>query len=376
MNKRINVLQLIASSHGGGATHVRDLAAMLPKDEFQVTVTMPTDGGNVSPAEIAATGATFTAVSINQGFQWRAIQKIRELLRENSFDLMHMHGARAGLYGRLAVIGLAKRPKLLFSIHGFATPYYSTPKKLVYLLIEFLLQRVTDGTICVAQAEANLFMQYQLTIPDKIHVINPGIPLERFHTLPDTTRLQESLKLTDDPIIVTICRLHIPRDFETLLTAVKTITQTIPAVQLLIAGDGPMRAAIEQKIETLHLTGHVKLLGFRQDIPELLQLADVFTLTSTGWEGFPISTLEAQAMGCPVVVSDAGGASEAVLHQQTGLVVPKNDSGALAQALLHLLTNDALRTQLGQQGKRRAQQSFSRADMVQRITAVYKQLCH
>ncbi|MCP5101322.1 MAG: glycosyltransferase family 4 protein [Chloroflexi bacterium] len=374
MSHRINVLQLIASSHGGGASHVYDLAAMLPKDQFQVTVAMPEDGGNVSAAEIEATGTNFTAVSINQGFQWQEIQKIRALLKAKSIELLHVHGARAGLYGRLAVIGLSKRPKLLFSIHGFATPYYNLPKKLVYLIIEFLLQRITNGTICVAQAEANLFLKYRLTNPSKIHTINPGIPLERFIMTPDITQLRESLQVTDAPIILTICRLHIPRDFKTLLTAVKNIQRTVPNTNLLIVGDGPMRATIEQQIETLGLTKQVKLLGFRRDIPDLLQLADIFTLTSTGWEGFPISTLEAQAMGCPVIISDAGGSSEAVLHNQTGLIVPKNDVAALEHAFLTLLTNDELRSKLGHQGEIRARQSFSRNEMIKRITAVYKKL--
>ena len=372
MIKPLAILQLIASSHGGGASHVRDLAAMLPQDKFHTTVAMPEDGGNVSAAEIEATGADFTAVSINSGFNWQAIKKIRALIKEKSIDLIHVHGARAGLYGRLATISLPNRPKLLFSIHGFATPYYSLPKKLIYLIIEFLLQHVTDGTICVAQAEAELFLQYRLTKPNKIHVINPGIPLERFTTIPDTSYLRESLQLADDQIILTICRLHIPRDFDTLLTAVNNIRQTLPHIQLLIVGDGPMRSEIEQQVEQLGLTNHVKLLGFRKDIPALLHIADVFTLTSTGWEGFPISTLEAQAMGCPVVVSDAGGSSEAVLHNRTGLVVQKKDSNALSEALQQLLTDTALRTKFGNQGKQRATQSFSRQVMVEHITAVYQ----
>jgi glycosyltransferase involved in cell wall biosynthesis len=371
MRKRCRVLQLIASSHGGGASHLLDLAALLPKEQFDVMVAMPEDGGNVSPAQIEAAGAAFTAVSINAGFRWREVQHIRTLLQEKSIDLLHVHGARAGLYGRLAALTLPQRPRLLFSIHGFATPYYSIPKKLVYLALEHLLQRVTDATICVAQAEAALFLQYRLTRPEKVHVIHPGIQLERFTPTPNVVKRRQRLQLSNGPFILTVCRLHIPRDFDTLLTAVKKVTRAIPNVQLLIVGDGPMRAAIEKQIKALSLTNQVKLLGFRQDIPELLQAADIFTLTSNGWEGFPISTLEAQAMGCPVIVSDAGGASEAVLHRQTGLVVPQSDAAALEMALLELLTNEALRIKLSEQGKQRAIQSFSSREMVKRVTAVY-----
>lgn len=374
-HSRFNILQLIASSHGGGATHVLDLAALLPRDQFAVTVAMPQDGGNVSREAIEATGATFVPVEIRDGLKLGELMKVRRLVQNGRFHLIHVHGARAGLYGRIAALTLPNRPKLIFSIHGFATPYYATPKKQLYLGLERLFQHVTDHTICVAQAERQLFLSYGLTVPEKTSVIHPGIPLERFQPnqhSPDQLRRQ--LNLADAPVILTVCRLHIPRDFETLLTAVSSVKQTIPTIHLLIVGDGPMRAEIEAKIDALGLTQNVTLLGFRQDIPDLLAAADIYTLTSSGWEGFPISTLEAQAMGCPVVVSDAGGSGEAVLHGQTGLVVPKRDPNALAQAYLSLLQKPDLRNKLGQNGAKRARTRLSRQVMVGGITAVMQTL--
>ena len=371
MAKQRKVLQLIASSHGGGATHVLDLATLLPKERFKVTVAMPEDGGNVSRAAIETSGSEYIPLDIRSGLKLSGLKKVRSLLKNGRFHILHVHGARAGLYGRLAALTLRQKPKIIFTVHGFATPYYATPKKQLYLLLERLFQLVTQQTICVAQAEADLFLAYRLTHQAKISVIHPGIPLERFNglnTQAESTRRQ--LALPKGPIILTVCRLHIPRDFDTLLTAVALTQQTVPTVQLLIVGDGPLRAAIQAKISALDLTNHVHLLGFRQDIPQLLGLAHIFSLTSSGWEGFPISTLEAQAMGCPVVVSDAGGSAEAVLHQQTGLVVPKRDANALAAAFTQLLQDDVLRRKLGQQGVERAQKSLSRERMVAKLTAV------
>jgi glycosyltransferase involved in cell wall biosynthesis len=366
----IPILQVIASSHGGGATHVLDLATALPASQFRVTVAMPDDGGNVSPEEIRAGGARFYPIGIRHGFHWQEVRELRRFIQANRFELVHVHGARAGLYGRLAVWGGERRPKVLFSIHGFATPYYAWPQKFTYLALERLLQRITDKTICVARAEAELFLKYRLSPPEKVEVIHPGIPLDRFRDVPANS-LRETLGVGQSPVILSVCRLNIPRDFVTLLRAVQTIQQAIPDVQLVIAGDGPQKAEVEGQIVALDLAKHVHLLGFRQDIPQLMAMADVFVLTSYGWEGFPISALEAQAAGLPVVISDAGGSAEAIIHGQTGLVVPKCDVPALADALQGILMDHEVRQVMAMNGRQHAQRSLSRQRMIEQIEAVY-----
>lgn len=375
--KRHKILQLIASSHGGGATHLLDLATLLSKKKFEVTVAMAADNGNVSPSQIQAAGSTFIPLPIHAGFDLSELKKLRGILQNNHFDLLHIHGARAGFYGRLAVQTLRHKPKVIFSIHGFATPYYASPKRQIYLSLERYFQRVTDHTICVAQAEQADFLRHIQVEEEKTSIIHPGIPLERFNASEiDSLSIQTLLKDTNSPIILIICRLNIPRDFETLLTAVALTKKVFPTLTLLIVGDGPLRGAVETKIKTLGLQSQVKLLGFRQDIPALLAAADIYTLTSSGWEGYPISTLEAQALGCPVVISDAGGAAEAVRHEQTGLVVPKHNPQALANAFCQLLNNEQLRKKLGENGRKRAKDLFSRETMVEKISAVYEQTLH
>ena len=368
----IPILQLIASSHGGGATHVLDLATALPASHFQVTVAMPNDGGNVSPQQIESAGVSYFPLNIRHGFSWRELKELRRFIQAHDFQLIHVHGARAGLYGRLAILGLSNRPKALFSIHGFATPYYAWPQKVTYLTIEHFLQRVTDGTICVAHAEAELFLKYRLSPSQKIHVIHPGIPLARFQNIrQEPNSWRETLGLGQSPVILVVCRLNIPRDFDTMLKAIQGLQHHIPDVQLLIAGDGPQRPKIEQQIQALNLAKHVRLLGFRQDIPQLMALSDVFLLTSYGWEGFPISALEAQAVGLPVIITDAGGSAEAVVHGRTGFVVPKCDVDALTQALLTVLTDPETKQAMSTNAYQHAHQAFSRQAMIRRIEATY-----
>lgn len=373
--KAVNILHLVASSHGGGATHVRDLALGLPRDRYCSTVAMPLDGGNVSPDDLTTAGVEFVPLHIEAGFAWKEILRLRHLLQTENFDLLHLHGARAALFGRLAVATLRLRPRVLFSIHGFATPFYSFPKRTVYLWLERILQRVTDRTICVAQAEADLFLSLGLTTPNKLDVIPSGIDVARFATPPaDVTYLREMLGVGRGPVVLTVCRLNVPRDFNSLLAAFGRVRDEFPSAQLLMVGDGPRRNEVGALIERLGLANFAHITGFRNDVHALLALADVYVLTSYGWEGYPISTLEAQAAGVPVVVTDAGGSREAVQHERTGVVVPKRRPDLLAEAMLRLLRNDDLRRQMGEAGRHRARTEFTRERMIEGMMKIYDNL--
>jgi glycosyltransferase involved in cell wall biosynthesis len=372
--KPIRLLHLVASSQGGGASHVRDLALGLPRDRFQSTVAMSLDGGNVSPADFTAAGIEFLPLNIAGRFAWREVLRLRWLLKARGFHLLHVHGARAALYGRLAAAILGRRPRVVFSIHGFATPFYPFPKRIATLWLERALQRVTDCTICVAQAEADLFLFCGLTTQEKTRIVPYGIDVARFATpIADTASLREDLGLGRGPVVLTVCRLNVPRDFASLLTAFREVRSEFSGAHLLIVGDGPQRAKVETLIHRLGLTHCAQLTGFRNDVPALMALADVYVLTSYGWEGYPISTLEAQAAGVPVVVTDAGGSREAVQHEKTGLVVPKRRPDLLAEALLCLLRDPDLRQRMGKAGGQRAYREFTRERMIEAIIGVYDQ---
>lgn len=368
----INILHLVASSHGGAASHVRDLALGLPRQHFQTTVAMTLDGGNVSSSDFTTAKIEFEPVNIASGFAWRGILHLRQLLQAGDFHLLHLHGARAALYGRLAAMTLRLRPRVVFSIHGFATPFYSFPKRIAYLWLERVLQQVTDCTICVAHAEADLFLSLGLAAEERIHILPYGIDVARFATHAEgIAGLRKELNIGQGPVVLTVCRLNVPRDFVSLLTAFRKVQDEFPIASLLIVGDGPQRTEVEGLSHRLELTHRVHITGFRNDVPALMSLADVYVLTSYGWEGYPISTLEAQAAGVPVVVTDAGGSREAVQHEQTGLVVSKCRPDLLAEALLSLLRNPDLRQRLGQAGQNRARREFTRERMVEAMVRVY-----
>ena len=125
------------------------------------------------------------------------------------------------------------------------------------------------------------------------------------------------------------------------------------------------------QIGALGLTNRVRLWGVRRDVATFYAAAEAFVLTSWGWEGLPITVVEAQAAALPVVVTDAGGAKEAFRPGRSGFLVPKSDPEALARALLTLLRDPSRRAEMGGAGRTFATQHFALARTVKQIVSLY-----
>jgi phosphatidylinositol alpha-1,6-mannosyltransferase len=172
---------------------------------------------------------------------------------------------------------------------------------------------------------------------------------------------------------VTVARLIPQKGIDTLLRAWRTVMDS-PAVgagprELIVIGDGPLRARAERTIHALGLSGSIRLLGAlpRAKVITYLQQSDVFALpvrTRLGGlnpEGLGLAALEAAACGLPVVVGDSGGAPETIRDGDTGFVVPSRDHQLLAEKISLLLDNPSLARDMGARGRRYVTARFSTA---------------
>jgi glycosyltransferase involved in cell wall biosynthesis len=371
------VLELVASSRGGGAVHVLDLTRLLASSRFSVTVAMPDDGGHVTGVDFAEHGAQCLQTDIAGGPSLTAFLALRSLLRKGSFDILHCHGARAAFYGRLACASLGcGRPRTVYSIHGFAAPHYNLPRRTLLLAMERVLTPVTDAVICVSAAERNGFLTAGFGPPERLHLVRYGIDVARFRDVV-VQRVEQRAALgvpVDCRLVTTICRLYRPRDFETLLHSFAVVRERIRDAHLLIVGDGPYRPRIESLISQLSLVPHVTLAGFRRDIPHILAVSDIFVLATDLWEGLPLTILEAMASGLPIVASDVGGIREEIIHQQTGIVVPPKNPPVLSRSLLELLSDGERARMMGERGRKRVDEYFTPERMGRETMAVYEGL--
>ncbi len=373
--KRAGVLHLVASSRGGGAAHVRDLALGLDPARFAVRAAMPEDGGNVCRQDFEAAGVPFHRVDIATGFSPAALRQIRRLA--TGVDVLHVHGARAALFGRLAAASLGRRrPRVVYTIHGFAALHYPQPRRGLLLTIERALAPLTDRFIAVCHAEREALLAVGVGRPERVDVVWNGIRVARFRDVRlERADWRAALGVPPDAfLLTTICRLHKPRDFDTLLRAFWLVAEASPAARLLIVGDGPLRPQIERQIGDLSLAQRVTLTGWRDDLPAVYAASDAYVLTTWGWEGLPLTVLEAMAAGRPVVATAAGGVPEAVMDGETGLLVARRDVDGLAEALRTLIEHPAQRLAMGAAGRARAEAHFAAGRMVAHIATIYEQL--
>ena len=165
-------------------------------------------------------------------------------------------------------------------------------------------------------------------------------------------------------------RLKVVKGYDLLINIVPQVISQVPDVVFWIAGIGLLRAELENQVERLGVGNHVRFLGLRQDIPDLMAAADLFVLPSR-IEGIPGALLEAMGMGMPTVAFNINGVSEAIEHEETGLLVPAEDSQALAEAIIRILSDHSMGAALGTQAKLAIMEGFSLDKMCQQYEELF-----
>ena len=209
----------------------------------------------------------------------------------------------------------------------------------------------------------------------KVHLIYNGVRLANAPT--NRVEARDVLGLEAQTFVATTVANLLPyKGHLDLIAALAEIAGQLPQpwVVLCAGREGGSRAGIEQAIAQSGLGQNIRLLGERSDVPLLLAASDLGILAPTRNEGFSNSVLESMAAGLPMVVTKVGGNAEAVLHGETGLVVPPHNPSALGAAILTLAQDPPRRRAMGERARLRATQEFSLAASVDKYCALYEDL--
>ncbi len=338
--------------------------------ERHVTTLLPNlDGSRFAPAVlcIGQPGALFTDL-VDAGVPTRSLRRtkreapgaladlVREMRRSRP-DMVIVRGYNAEGLGRIAA-RIAGVPRVVVWVHNHGD---ITPRGWLRRTADRLLDRITDAYYGVAQAQTE-YLVNDLGYPaDKISIVYNGVDPDRFDPAArrDLALAAELGIGADDAVLGILAALRPEKDHATLLRAFRTVVDELSNARLLVVGDGTERARLEKLTAELGLTGQVIFTGSRSDIPAVLGLIDVITLSSYSIECFPMALLEAMAAGRPAVCTAVGGVPEMVEDGVTGYLVPPHDPAALADRYLRLLRDRGTARTFGAAARTAVETKFS-----------------
>jgi glycosyltransferase involved in cell wall biosynthesis len=350
----LRIVQVVATTTGGTGAHVRMLTEHLVDAGAELVVIAPRQADD--QFRFGEIGAAFEEVPIGSLPHPRdalTMRRMRQLTR--GADLVHAHSLRAG-----ALAGLAVSRQVPFVITRHNLILATGASRRVHELLERYTAHRADVTMCVSA-----------DLVDAVRAAGGEDVRRTFVTAPrlkdpqrDRDAVRADLGVGDRPIVLAVGRLHDQKDYPMMIAAARRLADLDPRPQFLIAGEGPARTQLEGIIGD----APVRLLGESDDIPSLLQAADVLVMTSV-WEAGSLAVQEGMRAGLPFVGTRVGAIPDLVAD--AGLLVRPHDDRALASQIRRVLEEPGLAKDLRDRAVRRAAALPSDADVVEQVLAAY-----
>lgn len=367
----IKIMQVIDLLQWGGAQKMQVfLAEQLNAHNVELTVaSLNASADSPVPEFLRQHGARVVIFSFPKFLSIRSFWGLYNFIRREKFDLIHAHLTYANIFGTL--IGRMTGTPVIASLRtaGYDPRYHRPLRQFIEtVVVKYGAQRIMANGQVVAELGSKRFA------PRRIDVIPNAIALPE--PLPIEERTALRTKLTGDaarPIVISVGRLDLPKGFPDLLEAFDVVRKTHPCAALLLVGDGPLRGQLDRQTVELGLEGHVFLLGQRDDVGTLLEASDIY-VTSSHWEGLPVSVLEAMAAGLPVIATTVGELPYLVVRQ-AGSLVPPRQPERLAAEINNLLLNPERMESMGAAGREHIRKNFSPEVWVRQLLTLYAGVC-
>lgn len=374
MTRRLKLLHVATTTAGGLGQSLLAITTGLNRARFDVQVAFGT--GHPFDNAFCAAGIPVYPLALSRGMNPLRMAlcflQLRKILKTQAFDIVHVHGSLAGILGRLAA-RVAKTPVIIAELHGYAT---RDPdgflENTVFRWLEQRLDPITDAYVAVSAAVARAWVARGVTTAARVQVIHHGIDLDRFACSAAAT--PSAVAAAKVKVIGTVCLLETRKGMLDLIEALPGVRDRFGAVQCWIVGEGPLKPALQKRLDEMRMTDAVRFLGWRDDIPQLMAQFDVFVLPSRR-ESFGLVFLEAMACRCPVVATRVDGIPEVVAEGVTGLLVDPGNVEQLGAAIVRLLRDEALAKRMGEAGRQRVSTQFSHSAMARAYESLYEKLC-
>lgn len=316
----------------------------------------------------------------------RAIIFIKKWLQLYKIDIVHTHGSKSGLIGRIAA-QLSKTPIKIHTYHGhFFHSYFGKLKTSLFIFLERGLSKITTKLITLSNSQQqDICTVYKISSTSKTTIIPLGIQIENFILDKEKKRMnfRERFKLNSTQLGIGIVGRLAPIKNHYLFidAAIILLKKNVDHLIFFIVGDGEKTNSVKRYLNqelksvfgNIDLINHFVFTSWYTEIEEVQNGLDIVVLTSSN-EGTPLSIIEAQICGKPIVATNVGGVADTIINNETGFVVANNNAELIAEKLLDLVSNESLRIELGKKATDFASVNFSLQKQIENTKQLYQQL--
>lgn len=382
----IRVLRIINRFNIGGPTYNATFLTRYLSEDFETLLIggLPEEGEADSLYILEEYGVQPTLIpelkrTPNFKSDKEAYRKIKEIIEEYQPHIVHTHAAKAGAIGRRAAKA-CDVPVIVHTFHGHVFhSYFGTLKTLVFKSIERYLARISTGIIAISEEQKReLAAVHRICKKDKIKVIPLGFDLNKFREATvQRSATREKLSLDESTVAIAIVgRLAPVKNHALFLSIAEKVLQTVgdKAVKFFIVGDGELKEEITREVNRInekYSNNPLVMTSWVKDIPSFNAGMDIITLTSKN-EGTPVSLIEAQASGVPILSTNVGGVKDILLEGKTGYVI--NNEEEFIEKMLFLIENKDIREKMSQNGWDYVKEKFHYTRLVKDTEEYYKEL--
>jgi len=379
------VLRIINRFNLGGPTYNAAYLTKYLSPEFETLLLggMKDDSEGSSEYILKNLGAEYRILSsmkrsINPLNDLDAYNEIKKIIKDFKPDIVHTHAAKAGALGRQAAYA-CKVPVIVHTYHGHVFhSYFGKFKTAIYKTIERNIARKSSAIIAISEKQKQELVEEHGIVPaNKVHVIPLGFDLNRFQENYDEKRSAFRVKhnLQADEIAIGIIGRLVPiKNHSLFLEAIKFLKDhSGKKIRAFIIGDGEERASLEAKVIQLGLTDLVVFTSWIKEVDKVYPGLDIVCLTSFN-EGTPVSLIEAQASGKPIISTKVGGIEDVVIPGRTALLSEVSEKDQFYENLLLLTENNDLRASLSKEGWNYVREKYHYSRLVRETSTLYRNL--
>lgn len=369
--KIIHVITTI--NRGGAENHLRDLIrGQIDNQELDVSCAYLKGDGYWMDL-LQEMGCNVFPLGMNRYGSISPAMRLRQTIKQLKPDIVHAHLAPAELYSRIALLGDSKT-SLVITRHNHNRFYRGFASD----MLEGWVVSRAQAMIGISGSVHRFFTRKFPALSSRFHVVPYGIEPSALEQVSHAQR--EALRLEwgvapDTVLIGTVARLVPIKNLKSLIDGYAQLLKLrLPTpTKLVLVGSGPLEAELKSQAKDLGLGESVIFAGFRQDIPVVMNVLDIFVLTSLS-EGFGLVLLEAMSASKTVISTNVSALPEIVVEGETGLMVPTNDPVSLCKAMRRLVEDAGFRERLGVAGHARVVSDFSLDAMWSRTMSIYQRV--